>query len=1105
LVSVALVAIALPGCLVSPGDTSQIALVSSSTVSGWRYDFYRNDAYRCAISGHQTFVVARKVGSSDTARAPLWALMHGDSVGWFDSDGSPRPDSRQMIEENAVSLQLRLTNQGLLRNVSESPAGFRLLAVSQCDRDGSGGTGGVDVHNPNLETDGSVHRTNGLQATKAAIQFVQAKYPTSKYFLHGLGDGASGAYLAAYALQQMGNPPAGVVGDSGVENVEAAQAAYQQGVCINARYEPSAAAIVAKRVDESIADSNNEVDKLVARGELTVPLLHVWNRSDKRTCGSTPMQCPMRDGSVRTLGASECMHRPLADAINAKRLQIPSQNMPICLWMANPRPVCRGGNVTTTFDARNNDETSPYILLSAIIDWVGARLAGIGPPPATPTVATGDGHSCAVVERGKVECWGDNTNGQLGDGSDETAAPPVGPVEAVSSLVGDDGIGRPGILTGAVGVVAGSRHTCALLEGGSVKCWGDGSFSAAGSDCDILSDDCRDSWPSPVQPRDASLVALTAGGSHSCAEEAGGALYCWGSSVHGEIGRGHVTRIDRGLVPGVSAPIALAAGESHTCVASGSGAVQCWGANASGQLGNGTTTDSPSPVAGPALAGVADLDAGFAHTCAVVSGGGLKCWGANGSGQLGDGTTTDTSSPVTVAGLTGVSNVVAGTSHTCAVVVGGGVECWGGNDRAQLGDGSTTPSTTPVAVVGVSDITGIDAGAEHACAALSEGGVKCWGSNQFGQLGNGLSDVNPRAPVLLPGVSGVSSLSAGTFHTCVIGGDGAVQCWGHNSAGQLGDGTTTDSTTPVTPAGVWPATAVSAGWGATCAVVTDGAVECWGANASGQLGNGTKTDSTVPVVVSGLSGATAVMTAVTHTCALMADGTIECWGGVPFGSSGDGTPMNSTSPVPVSGISDAVALGVGDSHVCALLADGTVECWGTNNHGQLGNGTTTNSPTPVPVTGLFDALAIDAGGDHSCAVVAGGAVRCWGDNRFGQLGNGTNDVATTPVSVLDVSGSTSVALGARHSCALMAGGAARCWGFNRSGALGNQTFTDQNTPVAVFGLSGAVALSASPIGFADHTCALMADGGVSCWGDNHYGQFGAARGLYLTPVDVIGL
>ena len=368
-----LVAVGAAGCLNAPGSTGQIALVSTSTVNGWQFDYYRNSAYPCSISGFHTFTIATKVGSSASASAPLWVFLHGGGSGYFDTTGTPQPDATQMTEEPAVNQRSNLLNAGLMAKVRADSAGYRLLAVSYCNRDGYAGTGQTDPNNPNLNTDGSAKVTNGMQATKAAIAFTESTYPTSSYILHGASAGSVGAYYVAYAQQLSGNPPAGVVADASVNNVEVDQAAYQQGACTKGSWSPTAQAALSQRVDPDIANLDNEPDKLVTSGRLTVPLLNIWNHDDVNGCGNHTLTCPLRDGSTITATVTDCKHQPLAAAITAEGPSSTSMNLPVCVTTGTTTYDCDQHQVTIVAGLTNTDPTTPADYLTAIMTWADAR------------------------------------------------------------------------------------------------------------------------------------------------------------------------------------------------------------------------------------------------------------------------------------------------------------------------------------------------------------------------------------------------------------------------------------------------------------------------------------------------------------------------------------------------------------------------------------------------------------------------------------------------------------------------------------------------------------------------------------------------------------
>jgi alpha-tubulin suppressor-like RCC1 family protein len=289
--------------------------------------------------------------------------------------------------------------------------------------------------------------------------------------------------------------------------------------------------------------------------------------------------------------------------------------------------------------------------------------------------------------------------------------------------------------------------------------------------------------------------SIAAGVGVSCAVTNAGGVKCWGSNGHGELGDGtttdrHVPVAVSGLAGGVRA---IVAGEALTCALTTAGAVKCWGYNRYGELGDGTTADRHTPVTVKGLAGASAIAVGYLHACALTAEGGVKCWGYNAYGQLGDGTTSNRHVPVEVAGLAhGVIAVTAGGGHSCALTSRGGVLCWGSNYRGELGDGTTTRRLTPVSVAGLArGVAAIATGGEsHGCALTTGGSVECWGYNGYGQLGDGTT-TDRHAPVAVSGLAGVQAIAAGGFgHSCALTSVGKISCWGRNTSGQLGDGST---------------------------------------------------------------------------------------------------------------------------------------------------------------------------------------------------------------------------------------------------------------------------------------------------------------------------
>src|SRR5205809_1909445 len=417
-------------------------------------------------------------------------------------------------------------------------------------------------------------------------------------------------------------------------------------------------------------------------------------------------------------------------------------------------------------------------------------------------------------------------------------------------------------------------------------------------------------------------TAVAGGGFHACMRLPDGTVQCWGRNNFGQLGNGDGNLADSSVpvaVRGLTTATRVVTGDSHTCALLGDGTVQCWGVGDSGQRGDGTFNNiSTVPVAVVGLSNAVAVAARGYHSCALLGDGTVRCWGRNVDGQLGDGTVADpatgppgSSTPVQVSGITGAAAVIAGGYHTCALFADGTAQCWGRNDDGQLGDGTFTRSSTPVRVGGLTGAAAVTGGFYHTCALLGDGTVQCWGRNAEGQLGDG-SSIGTRAPTRVIGITGALAVSGGFQHTCALLSDGTVQCWGRNAEGQLGDGTTTSSSTPVRVGGVTGAVAVSAGILHTCALLANGTVKCWGAvgNGFGQLGNGATTGSSTPVTVTG--------TGVVWTSSNGAVATIDA-GGRATGLGGGTATITATDG---SGVSASTTLTVTDRVTLSVVRTG---------------------------------------------------------------------------------------------------------------------------------------------------------------------------------------
>jgi alpha-tubulin suppressor-like RCC1 family protein len=353
--------------------------------------------------------------------------------------------------------------------------------------------------------------------------------------------------------------------------------------------------------------------------------------------------------------------------------------------------------------------------------------------------------------------------------------------------------------------------------------------------------------------------------------------------------------------------VKVTAGRFHSCALFASGTAKCWGRNDDyGELGDGTYVSSAVPVAAMGT-GIVDLFAGAHDTCAALAGRGV-CAGRGFSGELGNGGDAGSSLPVAMSELPAAPIAIAsGEGFACALMSGGDVYCMGGGARGELGDGSFGTSIVAVRAQLGGKAKAIAAFGSHACALMEDGRVACWGDNSSGQLGNGNAapDAGIAVPAPVIGIAGATAIGVGTGFSCALIGSDAnnssVWCWGANDRGQLGDGSTTQRSTPVQVKELTGAGSLAVGDMHACAgMLISGGIKCWGHGGSGQLGNGGSGDAVTPVDVSGIGGYPVSLTAGGfHTCALLASPVVECWGSNDFGQIGDGTTNQQSAPVQV--------------------------------------------------------------------------------------------------------------------------------------------------------------------------------------------------------------
>lgn len=693
-------------------------------------------------------------------------------------------------------------------------------------------------------------------------------------------------------------------------------------------------------------------------------------------------------------------------------------------------------------------------------------------------ITAGRSHNCALLNNRSVKCWGYNQYGQLGNYMVLNENEPV--------LV--DG------LRDVIQVAAGTYHSCALISDGTVQCWGRGNSGQLGFE--IIENKPEQFTPEEISDL-TSVIQIGAGEFHTCALLQNGTIKCWGQNQHGQLGDGtSFARTPPNLVLDIDNAKQITVGMNHNCALLEDRTVKCWGAGLKGQLGTGIVGNQNKPTTVIELSEVAAVSANGLHTCAILKNESVRCWGQGFYNQLGNGDSTeDQLKPVAVKGelcciedIDVAPQISAGGAHTCVLDHGGFVWCWGDGYYGKLGNGLTDDQSHPVLAQNASASIQISSGIQHTCSTIYDGTAKCWGWGKFGQLGDG-DQQDRNTPVSVVGVTSVKQIELGSWHTCALIQDGTVKCWGSGGSGQLGNGKTADSKVRVHVQGIDNAIQIASKSSHTCALLDDGTVKCWGQGQSGQLGYGGKERQPSPVFVAELGNVIQISVGANHSCALINDGTVRCWGEGTFGALGVGDWDERVTPSLIPNITTATQIASGNHHTCAVLENSNMMCWGKGTEGQLGNGETQNKNLPTLVSQIDSVSHISAGTSHTCALTQNKTIKCWGSKEDGRLGNGLTIQQSSPASVKNLKNVTHVFAGYYHSCAVTENGIAHCWGKGDSGQLGNERNDDYDTPQQVVSLGDAVQISAG----VDHSCALHKNGEVSCWGDNSESQLGISN------------
>ncbi|MFZ4404359.1 MAG: hypothetical protein ACOYOK_09690 [Pseudobdellovibrionaceae bacterium] len=798
------------------------------------------------------------------------------------------------------------------------------------------------------------------------------------------------------------------------------------------------------------------------------------------------------------------------DAVNATNYTLSSGSV---TFTANQQTknltVPLVNNATKNRDSRlrlalTKTDRSTVKIGAANFVWIDILDDEASPTLTVKNVAAGNGFTCAVLSNNKVKCWGRNELGQSAS-TDVTKNITIPPSTYIDSDKQYSSLAQGSVFTCGIAADTG--------DVGKVRCWGSNANNTLGRG-DSTSTPDTDGAVLPATPykKSASFIAgtklfqqLYGGDNFMCGLGTDNKAYCWGENTYGQLGDSTTTtRSSATAVSGSDDFSMIAAGDEFACgILSSTKSIKCWGRNQYGQLGVGDTSNRSSPVSISSSDKYIWLAAGDAHACAINEDKKLFCWGYNQYGELGDGTTTATSTPkridnnVLASKVILYSKVFIGDQQTCGIVYNATdstknqtLRCWGYNRFGMLGDGTKNYSSSSLAIDSTTKYKYISGSSIHTCGITTGDELKCWGYNSYGEVGFG-ANVLPFSATSVYAEKVFSKVESSRSFRC----DDAV----------------VDLT--LRPDCLYSAGTVYQPYSHNCALIDSGApvtadrnnLICFGSNSKGQLGDGTTYNRSAGVAVISSNTFTKFTLGNQHTCAILNDGVdagkVQCWGDNSKGQLGLNSTTNSTLPTTINDSSTYTEISAGLNHTCGITAGGVLKCWGDNTYGQLGDTSTTQRESPAVANSGTSYSKVAAGAYHTCGITAGGVLKCWGRNTYGQLGDASTSNSSSALIIDTGVSYQSITAGANHTCGITAGGTSKCWGRNNVGQLGvNSSTTQFTSPTTV---NGGISFSEIKAGWS-HTCGIDSALKIYCWGDNYLNQSGYSTGysISITPIRI---